>query len=384
MRGRAALLVVALTWLWPIHAVAGEPEAGKHCQRECPANPPVTREFPEHLLESYEKVPCRGKTSVIFTTKRNKSFCADPEKEWVQSRMKTLDAKRALPPQQSGSLDKLSQDIKSTPDVGHAHTIQTSTGWPLRTTSGTLVGPSPEPAAQNRDIPTLEPDADGTVASPTTTLRLGEDLTNNGEDPKHDSGALGAISSRPNLLNPMRSSMSPTFHLVGKASVPPTPSTTFPTSPRLSASVLSPINGLQDSVELQGEDVTDSSIDGGEIRDIKDATRDSSAAFVGTLRTSLSTEAIKDVSPEPPRPRQRSQVEATTSRPEGTSTLMSEYRTHILSLTAVGVLLVVSILAGWVWLKRHIPTTASPKEQVLGLLYDSSRSQEDAYAMQTL
>ncbi|XP_067327092.1 fractalkine-like [Anolis sagrei] len=387
MPGQAALLVLGLTWIWPIPAVPGEPEAGKQCKTECPRNSNGAK-FPPHQLLSYEKVRCLGKTSVIFTTKRNFTFCAKPEEEWVQSHIKFLDAKRTPPPKPKGTFDKLSQDPTSAPNVGYTHPIQTSTGLPLRTTSvpmrsganATSFGPSP--AVENGDVITLESDTSGTAATPTTdrAQRFAEDVTPNEKDPTHHSGTVGATSSRSDHLNPMRSSISPTFNLVGKGDVPPTPLTTFPVSPSLSASV-------PDNVEQQRKAVTESNI--------KDATRYSSVAFVGTSRTSFLTEANKDVSPEPPisqptsRPHhgnghQRSQVEVTSSKPDETSTLLSGYRTHIFSLTAVGILSVASIFVGWVWLKRRIPTTIVPKEQVQSLLYNSSGSQEDTYAMQTI
>ncbi|XP_038609786.1 fractalkine [Tachyglossus aculeatus] len=73
--------------------------AGQHlgvnkCATECTS---MTSELRKNLLKSYEetKPSCRRKV-IIFTTKKNRRFCADPKEEWVQNAMKHLDGKTTL------------------------------------------------------------------------------------------------------------------------------------------------------------------------------------------------------------------------------------------------------------------------------------------------
>ncbi|XP_037360405.1 C-C motif chemokine 24 [Talpa occidentalis] len=56
----------------------------------------ISKRIPESRVVSYQfssKSVC-PKAGVIFTTKKGKKFCGNPEDHWVQRYMKNLDAKR--------------------------------------------------------------------------------------------------------------------------------------------------------------------------------------------------------------------------------------------------------------------------------------------------
>ncbi|KAK9392921.1 CX3CL1: Fractalkine [Crotalus adamanteus] len=92
-RSLVALAALAAACKGPILAVAGEPDATKTCAFECLRF--TKNKFPSNMLESYAVSTCRAKTSVKLKTKKNRTFCANGDHDWVKKVMQDIDARSA-------------------------------------------------------------------------------------------------------------------------------------------------------------------------------------------------------------------------------------------------------------------------------------------------
>ncbi|XP_013911243.1 PREDICTED: uncharacterized protein LOC106540593 [Thamnophis sirtalis] len=111
MRNLLALLALTVACEWPIPAVAGEPDTTKACKMECLDH--LRRKYPLSILESYTVSTCRGKTSIILKTKKNRFFCAKRDDDWVKKAMQAMDVRT-----------KFGHTIKSLP-VANRHSGET-------------------------------------------------------------------------------------------------------------------------------------------------------------------------------------------------------------------------------------------------------------------
>ncbi|XP_059569662.1 fractalkine isoform X2 [Alligator mississippiensis] len=73
----------------------GQPKSFVGCATMCKG---FTKELPLRLLKSYKKTdPSCPKSVIIFSTKKSREFCANPEESWVKVRVTELDRKNAPP-----------------------------------------------------------------------------------------------------------------------------------------------------------------------------------------------------------------------------------------------------------------------------------------------
>ncbi|XP_042294080.1 fractalkine isoform X2 [Sceloporus undulatus] len=425
MPGQASLmglaaLALTLAWVVLIPAVAGEPEVGKNCPKECLPTDFASKPIPAKKLQSYEKITCKGKTAVILLTKMNRSFCARPEEKWVQSAMKQLDLRNASPP------SKTSTPVTTlAPTLGHDHPIgtvayRTSTQFPERRT-----------IIPDRSVVNTTPvGPEATSQRPPEKSGVGATFKPGKTDQTHGSGTTRGLATSPTFIgtqrtangssgvqNYTRSSLQPTVHpssssshitdSVEKGMVPSATSTMFLTSPSVPTSVLGTGDKLQTTTGLTNWFQTDqsstrSSMDGNNTRPINvedrsDGMRNSSVAFGGTSGIPSSTEAsfVSELPASQPTSgfhqenvNEKSRAQATTYSPEVTLALfpggLAGYRTHIISLVGAGLLFVASAVVGWLWMKSSLSATTLSKEMVEGLLYNSPNSQTDEHAMRIL
>ncbi|XP_053519257.1 fractalkine [Artibeus jamaicensis] len=108
-----------LSWLLRVAALCSliVPLAGQHhgvskCNITCKD---MTSKIPEKLLVSYQRnqASC-GKPAIILKTKKNRTFCADPEEEWVRKAMENLDRRAAAAVENHGVFEKRTGDEPTT------------------------------------------------------------------------------------------------------------------------------------------------------------------------------------------------------------------------------------------------------------------------------
>ncbi|XP_077166469.1 fractalkine [Paroedura picta] len=162
--------LAALLLLGTIPAAEGQPKGSQACKYECQN---FTGKIPFQMLKNYEMIECRKVTSVLLTTKKNRTFCAKPTEQWVKDAMHKLDATSAPPTvgiltaSQSSRFDKRLGNAAPVPtQAGHpAHATETSSTAAYETSvtkaeelkssavSSTLTGPlasKPSPSATSK------------------------------------------------------------------------------------------------------------------------------------------------------------------------------------------------------------------------------------------
>ncbi|XP_053458488.1 fractalkine [Nycticebus coucang] len=106
------MALLPLSWLLRVAALchliillAGQHHSVKKCQNEC--NQLTKKPIPVALLIGYENTQksC-SRQAIIFKTKKNKSFCADPNEKWVQETKAHLDSMTAAPTQSGSKFEK--------------------------------------------------------------------------------------------------------------------------------------------------------------------------------------------------------------------------------------------------------------------------------------
>ncbi|XP_036897542.1 fractalkine [Sturnira hondurensis] len=104
------LRVAALCYL--IVLLAGQHHGVSKCNITCKD---MTKKIPENLLVSYQRnqASC-GTPAIILKTRKNKTFCADPEEEWVRKAMRNLDQRAAAAVENDGVFEKRTADEPST------------------------------------------------------------------------------------------------------------------------------------------------------------------------------------------------------------------------------------------------------------------------------
>ncbi|KAH1181546.1 hypothetical protein KIL84_005272 [Mauremys mutica] len=87
----ASVLLLALVGLWNVeNRVEGQPRALVKCKKLCTEF--SRKEIPQKLLKTYRKTePSCPKAAIIFVTKKNREFCADPEVSWVKEAVRQLN-----------------------------------------------------------------------------------------------------------------------------------------------------------------------------------------------------------------------------------------------------------------------------------------------------
>ncbi|KYO27040.1 fractalkine [Alligator mississippiensis] len=83
MKSSSVLRLILLLGLWILERlVAGQPKSFVGCATMCKG---FTKELPLRLLKSYKKTdPSCPKSVIIFSTKKSREFCANPEESWVK------------------------------------------------------------------------------------------------------------------------------------------------------------------------------------------------------------------------------------------------------------------------------------------------------------
>ncbi|KAH1181586.1 hypothetical protein KIL84_005312, partial [Mauremys mutica] len=67
-----------------------QPKAPVKCKKLCTEF--SRKEIPQKLLKTYRKTePSCPKAAIIFVTKKNREFCADPEASWVKEAVRQLN-----------------------------------------------------------------------------------------------------------------------------------------------------------------------------------------------------------------------------------------------------------------------------------------------------
>ncbi|XP_039358973.1 uncharacterized protein LOC120384369 isoform X1 [Mauremys reevesii] len=70
--------------------IDGQPKAPVKCKKLCTEF--SRKEIPQKLLKTYRKTePSCPKAAIIFVTKKNREFCADPEENWVKEAVRQLN-----------------------------------------------------------------------------------------------------------------------------------------------------------------------------------------------------------------------------------------------------------------------------------------------------
>ncbi|KAG6936149.1 C-X3-C motif chemokine ligand 1, partial [Chelydra serpentina] len=113
----ASFLLLALAVTWDVaNRVAGQPRAPVKCKKSCTE---FSKQIPQKLLKTYRKTePSCPKAGIIFVTKKNKEFCADPEASWVKEAVQWLNqASAALNPPLSSNV--ASAVVQEGADVFH-------------------------------------------------------------------------------------------------------------------------------------------------------------------------------------------------------------------------------------------------------------------------
>ncbi|XP_059523944.1 fractalkine isoform X1 [Myotis daubentonii] len=128
--------------------LAGQQHSMERCSVIC--NPmAMTRKIPLDRLKSYRRTEPSCRTpAIIFMTKGNRTFCADPKEDWVQKAMQHLDRKEDRVGKAMEPLD---------PKAARLHGKQTD--------------PRTSPATRGTDqSPASEPTATATTTTTTTTI----------------------------------------------------------------------------------------------------------------------------------------------------------------------------------------------------------------------
>ncbi|KAM5297267.1 fractalkine [Glossophaga mutica] len=108
-----------LSWLLRVAALCCliVPLAGQHhgvskCNTTCTT---MTSRIPEKLLTSYRRnqASC-SKPAIILTTIKGRTFCANPEEEWVRKAMENLDRKAATTVKKDGVFERRTGDEPTT------------------------------------------------------------------------------------------------------------------------------------------------------------------------------------------------------------------------------------------------------------------------------
>nr|KAF6318670.1 hypothetical protein mPipKuh1_008654 [Pipistrellus kuhlii] len=102
--------------------LAGQQHASNKCSNDCKV---MTKEIPRDRLASYQRTePSCRKRAIILTTRKNRTFCADPKEKWVQEAMEYLDRKAGP------SSEKLTGPIIAPAITGTTKTTNTTaTSW---------------------------------------------------------------------------------------------------------------------------------------------------------------------------------------------------------------------------------------------------------------
>nr|XP_008175835.1 fractalkine-like [Chrysemys picta bellii] len=86
----ASFLLLALAVPWNVeNRVEGQPKAPVKCKKLCTK---FSQKIPQTLLKTYrETEPSCPKAAIIFVTRKNREFCADPEASWVKEAVRQLN-----------------------------------------------------------------------------------------------------------------------------------------------------------------------------------------------------------------------------------------------------------------------------------------------------
>lgn len=283
----------------------GAPIATKHCPNECVTF--VTRAIPQKLLKKYEKSTC-GKPGVVFTTVKDRTYCAEPEVEWVQLAMRAID-ERNIP--SSPTVDKsISEKRVMTPNI-----------------SGTA-GP--------------------TLARPTETG--------------------GPAHYRTTFFPSVRTGMSSMSTGSFAGSTPQPESATFQPKTIGPTNLPQRRNFTGQSSTPFGTDETKTMTDAAATPSLTEVNRFFNHASLGTSPTSPQEGVIE-----------KNRAAETISHPpdvlvDSLPTILSAYRTHFITLAALGSLLCIPAII-WAFAKFKICTTSSSNEMVQGLLFSPSKYQ---------
>ncbi|XP_008175835.2 mucin-2-like [Chrysemys picta bellii] len=87
----ASFLLLALAVPWNVeNRVEGQPKAPVKCKKLCTEF--SQNKIPQKLLKTYRKTePSCPKAAIIFVTRKNREFCADPEASWVKEAVRQLN-----------------------------------------------------------------------------------------------------------------------------------------------------------------------------------------------------------------------------------------------------------------------------------------------------
>ncbi|XP_040838116.1 fractalkine [Ochotona curzoniae] len=160
--------------------VAGQHSGMKKCSHEC-RDSKMTQRIPLSHLAGYKlnEKSCE-KHAIILKTKKNRTFCADPEEQWVQDVMKELDRQATAQTLHSGTFEKQIGAKKPNMGLGKAGITAAPSGIPesaaVSEPRATGHGGSPElpPSTQEAQtavgtspaLPTAVPGSSGTTELP--------------------------------------------------------------------------------------------------------------------------------------------------------------------------------------------------------------------------
>ncbi|XP_048372250.1 fractalkine isoform X2 [Sphaerodactylus townsendi] len=144
----ALLLLWVAPRIWGVlPAVEGQPVGSHVCKYECAK---FTTKIPLNKLQSYERTNC-GKSGIILTTKMNRTFCANPDDQWVQDVMRKLNPNNA-PPSSTVDPSGLEQHGHFDTLLGSAVPMSSQTRHPTKTLSTAAYGISTSSVTRAGDL----------------------------------------------------------------------------------------------------------------------------------------------------------------------------------------------------------------------------------------